>query len=132
MEEEKKENIVTEEKKKSNEALSIFANYIFWVVIILFLESVYRISMGIDIVLESSINILLYTLILSSFLSIFSRIFKDKVNNVITAVILFALGILFSVQCVFTKIFKTNFALSNLALGDQAAGFMGDALERNI
>lgn len=132
MEEKKNEKTVKEEIKKNKSAFSVFANYIFWLLVIVFLEFAYRFSMEYSFNSESIINIVLYSTILSAFLAIISRIFKDKANNWITAIILLILGILFSVQCVFTKIFKTNFAISNLALGDQAAGFIGDAIERNI
>lgn len=130
MEEEKKEETTMEEKKGKN-ILSTFKNFAFWLLIIIYLEFTYRLSMGMGFNVESFINIILHGIIVGSFLSIISRIFKDKVNNWITAIVLLILGILFSVQCVFTKIFTTNFSLSNLALGDQAVGFIGDAFKRN-
>ena len=129
MEEEKRKDI--ESEKKSSKVLSVFLNFAFWFVIIALLELTYRVSMNLNIDIESFINITLYSLMLSAILSVISRIFKGKANNVITSIILLILGILFSVQCVFTKILKTNFALSNLALGDQAAGFIDTAMERN-
>lgn len=121
-----------EEEKKSKNNLNVFKNFIFWLLIILYLELVYRLSMQLSFSVEIIINVLLYSLMLSAVLSIVSRIFKDKANNWITAIILLILGVLFSVQCVFTKIFTTNFSLSNLALGDQAAGFIEEAFKRNI
>lgn len=121
-----------EEEKKSKNNLNIFKNFIFWVLIIIYLELVYRFSMELSFSIEIVINVVLYSLMLSAFFSIISRIFKDKANNWITAIILLILGVLFSVQCVFTKIFTTNFSLSNLALGDQAAGFMEEGIKRCI
>lgn len=132
MEEEKIEDIEKEDKKKTKNVLCVFKNFAFWFLIILYLELVYRLSMELSFSIESIINVLLYSITISSFFSIVSRIFKDRANNWITAIILLILGVVFSVQCVFTKIFTTNFSLSNLALGDQAAGFMEDALKRNI
>lgn len=127
------ENEVSKEKTKKNKSIfSVFINFVFWFLIIIYLEFAYRLSRGLNTEIESLINITLYGLMLSAVLSTASRIFKDKTNNIITAIILLILGVLFSVQCVFTKIFTTNFALSNLALGDQAAGFIGDAFKRNI
>lgn len=128
--EEEKERYIVNGEKKGNKVLNIICNYAFWFLIVIYLEIAYRISMQFDINLESYINITLYGLIVGAFLGIITRILKNK--NFITAIILFVLGLLFCVQCVFTKIFKTNFAISNLALGDQAAGFMGDAIERYI
>ena len=120
-----------EEGKKSKRILNIFKSLAFWILIILYLELVYRLSMELGFSIEIVINILLYSLMLSAIFSMVSRIFEDKANNWITAIILLLLGVLFSVQCVFTKIFTTNFTLSNLALGDQAAGFMEEGIKRN-
>ena len=121
-----------EEEKKSKNILSVFKNLAFWFLIIIYLELVYRLSMVLSFSMEIIINVVLYSLMLSAILSIISRIFKEKANNWITAIILLVLGVLFSVQCVFTKILTTNFSLSNLALGDQAAGFIDDAIKRNM
>ena len=118
-----------EEKKKDNIVLSVIANIVFWIVILLFLEISYRFSMKYNFELESLINILLYSTSLGAVLSIVSRIFNDKVNNIITSIILLVIGVMFSVQCVFSNIFKAPFAISNLALGDQVASFMKEAIE---
>ena len=122
-----------EEKSKSTkDIINVLKNFIIWFLITLYLETIYRFSMELSFSIEVIINVTLYSLIVSSFLSIISRIFEDRVNNWITGGIILFLGILFSTQCVFTKIFTTNFALSNLALGDQAAGFIGDAFKRDF
>lgn len=126
-----KEN--NEKKNNRNESsifLQIFCNYSFWLISIIFLEFSYRIIMNFSIDTDNIINIVLYAMIISSVLSIISRIFNNKANNWIISFILLILGVIFSIQCVFTKIFTSNFSLSNLALRDQAAGFIGDALNR--
>ena len=66
--------------------------------------------------LDSTINIVLYSVVLSSFLSIITNIFNKKVNTIITSIVLFILGVLFSLQCVFYSIFKIYFTFSNLPL----------------
>lgn len=121
-----------EKEKRNKNIMGILKNILFWVLIILYLEISFRLCMGFDFNIQSLINISLYSIMISTILSVISRIFKEKASNVVTAIILLILGVLFSVQCVFTKIFTTNFSLANLALGDQAAGFIGDAVKRNI
>lgn len=118
-----------EEEKKENKVVSALVNAIFWIVILLFLEISFRFSMGYEFELESLVNILLYSVMLGTIFSIVSRIFKDKANNIITSIMLLIIGVMFSVQCVFSKIFKAPFAISNLALGDQVGSFMKEAIE---
>ena len=93
---------------------------------ILFLEFAFKIIMGIKFNLESTLDILLYSFIVSLFLCIFSNLFKEKINRIITAINLFVIGILFCVQCVFYSVFKVYFSLFNLGLGDQITSFMGE------
>jgi len=102
--------------------------YLFWLIVLLFLEYSFRLFMSIGFSFDSFINILLYSCAASSVLSIITTLFKEKANKIITGVLLFLIGFLMNVQLVFFKIFKTYFSLSNLALGDQAASFAKDAL----
>ena len=129
---ENEKNEAKENNLETKKRVSVLKNFVFWILTILFLELSYRFSMDYEFNVDSIMNVIIYSTITSAFLSMISRIFKDKTNNWITAIILIVFGTLFSIQCVFTKIFTTNFTLSNLALGDQAAGFIGDALERYI
>ena len=107
--------------------LDILKKFGSWFVCILYLEFLFAIIMKSRIDLESTINILLYSVILSSFLSIITNIFNKKINTVITSIILFILGLLFSVQCVFFSIFKIYFSLSNLGISDQATSYLDKA-----
>ncbi len=123
---EQKEDIVSIlERDKSFTDLLI--NYGLWFFSILFLELAFIIIMSIPIEFGNIVNIFLFTVILSAFLSIISNIFKPKVNTVITAIILFVFGVLFSIQCVFFSIFKIYFSLTNLGLGDQVTSYLDKA-----
>ena len=102
--------------------------YLFWLIVLLFLEYAFRLFMSIGFSFDGFVNIVLYSCAASSVLSIITTLFKEKANKIITGVLLFLIGVLFNVQLVFFKIFKTYFSLSNLALGDQAASFAKDAL----
>ncbi len=106
----------------------IFSKIGTWFASIFFLEIVFIIILGIKIEVESIINITIYSILLSSFLAIITNIFKPKVNVIIYSVILFILGFLFSLQCVFFSIFKIYFSFSNLGLGDQVTSYLDKAL----
>ena len=107
--------------------IDILKKYGLWFFSILFLEFVFVLIMKSKVELDSIVNILLYTMIVSSLLSIVTNIFKRKINTVITAVILFIFGVLFSLQCVFYSIFKIYFSVSNLGLGDQVTSYLDKA-----
>lgn len=116
--------------EKCSKIFNNFYNFGFWFIIILFLEIVFRIIMQYNIELESSVNILLYSILISAIISIFSRMFNDKANRHITATVLFVLGFLFSFQCVYAKIFKVYFSFANLALSDQVGGFLKETVRQ--
>jgi beta-lactamase regulating signal transducer with metallopeptidase domain len=107
--------------------LDVLKNYSLWFLSIMFLEFSFIIIMSIPIELSSIINILLFAIIASSVLSLISNIFKQKVNTIITSIILFIFGVLFSIQCVFFSIFKIYFSLTNLGLGDQVTSYLDKA-----
>ena len=112
--------------------LSIIKKFGLWFISILFLESSFIFIMKSKIELDSIINIVLYSAIMSSFLSIITNIFKKKVNTIITSIILFIFGVLFSLQCVFYGIFKIYFSFSNLGLGDQVTDYLDKAINATL
>ena len=83
-----------------NNIMKLLKNYLFYFIVLLFLEIVFILVMPISITLEGVINRLLFTF-----------------------------GLLYSIQCVFYNSFKTYFALSNLGLSDQVADFMDEAFK---
>ena len=114
---------------KKLELKRIFKKFFIWLFLLIFLEGSFTLIMKNSFSKESIINILFYTIISSSFLSIITGIFNSKINRINTSIILFILGILFSVQCVFYKVFKVYFSLFNLGLSDQVKSFFGDAVK---
>ena len=100
---------------------------------IMFLEIVFSLVIFNTFSLDKFINVLLYTIILSAFLSIISGIFNNKANTVITSIILFILGLLFSAQLVFYNVFKAYISFSILGLSDQIGGtFFGETVKAII
>ena len=112
-------------KKEAIESLKKFG---LWFVSIFFLEFAFILIMHTKIEFNNLLNIFINSILFAAFFSIITNIFKEKVNTVITAIILFVLGFLFSTQCVFYSIFKIYFSFSNLGLGDQVTSYLDKAI----
>ena len=106
--------------------------FIFFFIVINFLEIMFSLFIFKTLKFTNYLNVLLYSLIISSILSIVTGIFKNKANNVITSIILFIIGVLFSVQLVFYNVYKAFFSFSILGLGDQLMSFMGETIQAII
>ena len=127
---------MVKKKLKLNTNISnILKQFGIWFISIMFLEIIFIVIMGNRFEFDSILNTFLFTFIVSAILSLVVNIFEGKTNTIITSIILFILGVLYSIQCVFFDLFKVYFSLTNLALGDQATSFLGKAFEaifRNI
>ena len=121
--------MIKEIVKRKETIYNLVKEYSLWLFSILFLEIAFIIIMGINFEFPSFINILTFTIIISAVLSIVSNSLKKKFNTVITAVILFIFGVLYSLQCVFYSIFKLYFSVSNLGLGDQVTSYLDKAFQ---
>lgn len=115
-----------ERKESKHSIVRVLKKFSLWFFTIAFLETAFIFIMKSVVDLESILNIFVFSVILSSFLTIISNVFKSKINVVITAIILFLLGTLFSIQCVFYNVFKVYFSLNNLGLSDQLGSFLGE------
>ena len=116
------------EKKK--QILNVIKSLGFWMVVLLYFEVSFRLSMQYSFNLESMINIVLYSLIIGAFFCFVFQSVNPGKAKIFIGVTLFGLGFLFSLQCVFFKIFKTYFSLSSLELKDQVGDFMGQAFSQ--
>ena len=108
---------------------SVLKRFVFFLIVTLFLESVFAFVIFDSFEKESIINIFLYSSILASILSMITGLFKGKV---VTLIILFIEGLLFSIQLVFTNTFKTPFSLSMLGLSDQLESFLSETFSAII
>ena len=102
--------------------------FLFYLISLLFLETLFAIFLSSTIDFESIVNIFLSSVISSSILSIITGLFKDKGNNIISLIILFIIGVLFSIELVFYNTFQTFFSFSILGLSDQLTSFMNETL----
>lgn len=99
---------------------------------LLFLEIVFSLVIFNGFNIEKLFNILVYSLIISALLSIITGIFKEKVNSIITIIILFIIGFLFAAQLVFYNVYKTFISFSILGLSDQLESFVGETFKAII
>ena len=111
---------------------NVFKRFLLFLISILFLETVFSYVIFSGINGDNIINISLYSVIISAFLSMITGIFKDKTNTVITAIVLFIIGVLFSIQLVFYNVFKTFVSFSILGLSDQLNSFIGETIRAII
>ena len=100
--------------------------------ILLFLEISFSVIIFNKFDIDKFINVFLYSVIISGFLSIITGIFNKKVNNIITSIILFIIGVLFSIQIVFYNVYKAFMSFSMLGLSDQLKSFMGETFKAII
>ena len=100
----------------------------FWLISILYLEFIFVLFISKTLNIQLFINILLSSIIISKVLCLITGFFNELVEKILSPIILAILGILFSLQGVFYKIFKVYFSLYNLALKDQVKSFAKDAI----
>ena len=115
--------------KKTFVITDILKRFLLFLIPVLFLEFIFSMFIFDTFYKESIINIILYSFMVSSILSILSGFFKDKGNRVVTSILFFVLGLLFCIQLVFYDTFKTFFSFTELGLGDQLESFLGSTLK---
>lgn len=111
---------------------SIIKRFCLFLISILFLEIVFSYVIFSGINGSNIINISLYSIIISAFLCIITGIFNKKTNVIVTAIILFIIGVLFAAQIVFYNVFKAFISFSILGLGDQLNSFMSETIQAII
>ena len=114
---------------KNQKLSNAIIRFIVFLVSILFLEFMFIIFIFNKFSLENVINILFFSVLSSFVFSIITGLFKTKGNNILTCIILFALGVLYSTQLVFYNIFKVFFSFEVLGLGDQLESFASQAFK---
>lgn len=124
-----KDNVINKNEKLKNNLKNIFKPYVGWLLVVLYLEFIFAFITFDSYLRESVINIFLHSVIAAGFYSIITFIFKDKVNKIITGIILGILGLLFSVQLVFYQIFTSFFSFSVMGLSNQLTSFVGQTFK---
>ncbi len=122
-------NIKKTKKKLDFGFTPVIKRFLLFLIPVLFLEFIFAMFIFDTFYKESVINIALYSVMVASILSLLSGFFKDKGNRVVISILLFILGLLFSIQLVFFDTFKTFFSFTELGLGDQLESFLGSTLK---
>lgn len=116
-------------KKEWLKNVNLIATLIFYLTF-LFCEITYKILIfgWSNIWQIQTLNLLLSLLPLSILLSLLTHLFSEKKNRIHTVTILFLIGVWYSLEFVFKKIFNTFFCLVLFGLSDQALAFTGTAI----
>ena len=111
-----------------NSYKNLVSKSLFWLISILYLEFIFVLFISKTLNIQLFINILLSSIIISKVLCLITGFFNELVEKILSPIILGILGVLFSLQGVFYKIFKVYFSLYNLSLKDQVKSFAKDAI----
>ena len=95
---------------------------------LLYLEFLFQILVFKEFNITWILNILLYTIFASIFITILTNVFSPKVNKVLLYITYSILPILYSIQLVFKNVFNAFFSLSLLSLSDQVLSFGSEAV----
>lgn len=90
---------------------------------ILFMEGLFTFLVFDSFLKTTIINVVLSSIIFASFFTIITSIFPEKMNKIITYIILIILGILFSTHFVFKSVYESFFSLAIFGLADQVMTF---------
>ena len=110
--------------RNKNTFLKLFT----WIGIIFFLEGSFALIMHSTFSIKSIIHIILWSIMIATIFTIISNVTGTKKDSIITKSILFILGIMFGLQCVFYRIFKVYFSIYNLKLSNQLTSFMKETI----
>ena len=102
---------------------------IFYFIILLYLEVVFRILKIRPVIATSLLNIILFLIPISLILSLLGRISKqNKVNKIINISIISFICIWFNVHFIYSEIFDVYFSFSLIKLADQVVSFWKEGL----
>ena len=96
---------------------------------ILYLELIFIIFISNTVNLQLFINILITTIVVSKLFNLLIGFFNEKIQVILTSITLFFLGLIYSLQGIFYKIFKVYFSIYNIALKDQIKSFVGNTIK---
>ena len=102
--------------------------YFIYYIILLYLELIFRIFCINKFFSLSIINILLYLIPISIFMSIISKILSNKKNYYISLALISLLTLYFCIELVFERTFNVFFSLSTLGLANQTLSFLGETI----
>ena len=103
--------------------LNIFFVYL---TTIMFLEIIFRIFCTETLFPLSFLYTIVYSCVISLFLSILTSIFKEKTNNILSKIFIFILSIWYITNIVYKLKMDVFFSINSLGLANQLTSFLGD------
>ena len=107
----------------------VLINYLINFILIFLMEILFKVLIINVYNIKSFIAIMLYSLFISSIITILTNMFSKKANNILRYIIYIIIYMLFAIQIVFKNTFKVFFSLSLLGLSDQVLNFKKDVLK---
>ncbi len=107
-------------------------NGIFYYVILIYLEIIFRIFCTEKIFTITFIHTLLYLIPISFLLTLLTNLFKDKVNRILQWITIGLLTVWYAVLLVFKRKFGVFFSINSMGMADQLTSFFGDTIKAII
>ena len=101
---------------------------LFWIILIIFFECVYRLTLFKNIIDSDFIQMLFFCIPISILLFIFSSLFTEKTNKKITLLTVIGLYVLFFAQMVYYQVYDGVFSVYALSNGGQVLQFWSTIL----
>ena len=105
------------------------SNLFFYYIMFIYLELVFRIFCTEKVLPFTFLNTLIYLIPVSLIFSIITSCFKEKVNYILSKIIIFTTTFLYGVCLVFKLKFGVFFSINSMGLADQLNSFLGDTFK---
>lgn len=112
-------------EQKTTKKIKINIFFIYFITI-MFLEIIFRIFCTETIFPISFLYTILYSCVISLFLSIISSLFNEKTNNILSKIIIFILSIWYITNIIYKLKMDVFFSINSLGLANQLTSFLGD------
>lgn len=105
------------------------SNLFFYYIMFIYLELVFRIFCTEKVLPFTFLNTLIYLIPVSLIFSIITSCFKEKVNYILSKIIIFTTTFLYGVCLVFKLKLGVFFSINSMGLADQLNSFLGDTFK---
>ena len=112
--------------------MNYLKNFVLWFINILYFELIFIFFSYESMSINNILNISIFSLFISSIISIITGLFKESINNIIKCTLNFVFGFYFSLQYIFNNVFKSYFSFSLIGLSDQLTSFISEVFDSII
>lgn len=104
-------------------------NPLFYYIILIYLELIFRIFCTDKIITINFIQTMIFLIPISFIFSLMSSFFKEKVNYIISKIILLLTTLIYAVNLVYKMKLDVFFSINSLGLANQLTSFLGDTIK---